>query len=418
MLQKECPVPTPKNPAVAARRAIVGLLLMNGFTAKMVCDATGQKKATVNNDKVACQFKAPENPFALRMALWLHWKREGTLGADLEARIASDAELRTRIIAVLTQGVMAELNPAVVPLLRGILPVLEDDSSYEWLFTGPPMRLVPPVEQLWAAALNAGNRAPPATLEEAVFLFTQYMTVKYVQPLALATPGDEDRTVRVRTPAHVRAAIDALRRDDAYVWHMWDRWLWSHQGLGELSPSQRNHGRNLRLVREERRLRLQILDACTKASSEIAAFRTWLELGPERVATRLQHLDGEVTRLKDQENRLFAALLAANERLEAAGLTPVSQDAIPEPEIPEAWWMRVDELGLSVRSANCLQNSSIEYVWQLIEKSEAEMLKTKFFGRKSLNEIKELLVELGLSLGTRISPAQGRALKHRSGIED
>lgn len=68
----------------------------------------------------------------------------------------------------------------------------------------------------------------------------------------------------------------------------------------------------------------------------------------------------------------------------------------------EALFRRVDELDLSVRSANCLQNAGIEYVWHLVEKTEAEMLKTKNFGRKSLNEIKEILSELGLSLGMKL----------------
>ena len=63
---------------------------------------------------------------------------------------------------------------------------------------------------------------------------------------------------------------------------------------------------------------------------------------------------------------------------------------------------RVDELDLSVRSANCLQNAGIEFIWQLVEKTEGEMLKTKNFGRKSLNEIKEILAELGLSLGMKL----------------
>lgn len=71
-------------------------------------------------------------------------------------------------------------------------------------------------------------------------------------------------------------------------------------------------------------------------------------------------------------------------------------------EFNEALFKRVDELDLSVRSANCLQNAGIEFVWQLVEKTEAEMLKTKNFGRKSLNEIKEILSELGLSLGMKL----------------
>jgi len=59
----------------------------------------------------------------------------------------------------------------------------------------------------------------------------------------------------------------------------------------------------------------------------------------------------------------------------------------------------VDELELSVRSANCLQNANIRYIGELVQRSEAEMLKTKNFGRKSLNEIKEVLNSMALELG-------------------
>jgi DNA-directed RNA polymerase subunit alpha len=73
-----------------------------------------------------------------------------------------------------------------------------------------------------------------------------------------------------------------------------------------------------------------------------------------------------------------------------------------EEEFNEALFKRVDELELSVRSQNCLQNAGIEYIYQLVERTEAEMLKTKNFGRKSLNEIKEILSDLGLSLGMKL----------------
>jgi DNA-directed RNA polymerase subunit alpha len=62
----------------------------------------------------------------------------------------------------------------------------------------------------------------------------------------------------------------------------------------------------------------------------------------------------------------------------------------------------VEELELSVRSANCLKNAEINKIYQLVQKTEAEMLKTKNFGRKSLNEIKEVLTEMGLSLGMKL----------------
>jgi DNA-directed RNA polymerase subunit alpha len=62
----------------------------------------------------------------------------------------------------------------------------------------------------------------------------------------------------------------------------------------------------------------------------------------------------------------------------------------------------VSELELSVRSANCLKNANITYIGELVQKTEAEMLKTKNFGRKSLNEIKSILEEMGLSLGMKL----------------
>jgi DNA-directed RNA polymerase subunit alpha len=62
----------------------------------------------------------------------------------------------------------------------------------------------------------------------------------------------------------------------------------------------------------------------------------------------------------------------------------------------------VSELELSVRSANCLQNANIKYIYELVSKTEGEMLRTKNFGRKSLNEIKEILNNMGLGLGMKV----------------
>ena len=70
-----------------------------------------------------------------------------------------------------------------------------------------------------------------------------------------------------------------------------------------------------------------------------------------------------------------------------------------EPAFNENLWRSVSELELSVRSINCLQNAKIETIGDLVQKTEQQMLKTKNFGRKSLNEIKEILVVMGLSLG-------------------
>src|SRR2546428_11283427 len=82
----------------------------------------------------------------------------------------------------------------------------------------------------------------------------------------------------------------------------------------------------------------------------------------------------------------------------------------------EALYRPVDDLELSVRSANCLQNAEIKYIGQLVQKSEQEMLKTKNFGRKSLSEIKEILREVGLSLGLKVEgfPPRGELDRRRA----
>ena len=67
----------------------------------------------------------------------------------------------------------------------------------------------------------------------------------------------------------------------------------------------------------------------------------------------------------------------------------------------------VEELELSVRSYNCLKNANIRTIRELVNKTEAEMLKTKNFGRKSLNEIKEILQTMGLGLGMRVDQPAG-----------
>ncbi len=77
---------------------------------------------------------------------------------------------------------------------------------------------------------------------------------------------------------------------------------------------------------------------------------------------------------------------------------PEEQPAI----LNEHLYRGVNELELSVRAANCLRNANIRWIGELVQKSEQEMLKTKNFGRKSLNEIKEILQEMGLQLGMKL----------------
>jgi DNA-directed RNA polymerase subunit alpha len=77
-------------------------------------------------------------------------------------------------------------------------------------------------------------------------------------------------------------------------------------------------------------------------------------------------------------------------------------EEIPELAFNPALLKKVDELELSVRSANCLKNDNIVYIGDLIQKTETEMLRTPNFGRKSLNEIKEVLAQMGLHLGMEV----------------
>jgi DNA-directed RNA polymerase subunit alpha len=98
------------------------------------------------------------------------------------------------------------------------------------------------------------------------------------------------------------------------------------------------------------------------------------------------------------------------------------EGAEPEPtrdedrgeEFNENLLRTVDELELSVRSANCLTNANITFIGELVQKTEAEMLKTKNFGRKSLKEIKEILAEMGLSLGMKLDGWPPKELKERA----
>jgi DNA-directed RNA polymerase subunit alpha len=81
---------------------------------------------------------------------------------------------------------------------------------------------------------------------------------------------------------------------------------------------------------------------------------------------------------------------------------PVEEEIEVKEEVNEHLYRTVDELELSVRSANCLANANIRFIGELVRKTEAEMLKTKNFGRKSLKEIKEILTQMDLSLGMQI----------------
>jgi DNA-directed RNA polymerase subunit alpha len=86
-------------------------------------------------------------------------------------------------------------------------------------------------------------------------------------------------------------------------------------------------------------------------------------------------------------------------------------EARPRVELNENLFRNVDELELSVRASNCLKTANIRTIADLVQKSESELLKTKNFGKKSLNEIKTILGEMGLALGMRLDPEELERLR-------
>jgi len=86
-------------------------------------------------------------------------------------------------------------------------------------------------------------------------------------------------------------------------------------------------------------------------------------------------------------------------------------EARPRTELNENLFRNVDELELSVRASNCLKTANIRTIADLVQKTEAELLKTKNFGKKSLNEIKTILGEMSLSLGMRLDPEELERLR-------
>jgi DNA-directed RNA polymerase subunit alpha len=98
------------------------------------------------------------------------------------------------------------------------------------------------------------------------------------------------------------------------------------------------------------------------------------------------------SRILQDQLQIFITFDEPKKAVEAA-------DGKPDLPFNPALLKKVDELELSVRSANCLKNDNIVYIGDLIQKTEGEMLRTPNFGRKSLNEIKEVLMTMGLSLG-------------------
>ena len=138
--------------------------------------------------------------------------------------------------------------------------------------------------------------------------------------------------------------------------------------------------------------------------------------GPERLVLEVwtdgsvtpQAAVGEASRiLQDHFNLLtdFPEVVTQEEEDVEGGETR------PGAELNDNLFRNVDELELSVRASNCLKTANIRTIADLVQKSESELLKTKNFGKKSLNEIKTILGEMGLSLGMRLDPEELERLR-------
>ncbi len=92
-------------------------------------------------------------------------------------------------------------------------------------------------------------------------------------------------------------------------------------------------------------------------------------------------------------------------------------EEVKKDTLNENLFKSVDELELSVRAANCLKNADIKYIGELVQKTEQEMLKTKNFGKKSLNELKEIMAEMGLSFGMELENFPSREELDKMAIE-
>jgi DNA-directed RNA polymerase subunit alpha len=112
--------------------------------------------------------------------------------------------------------------------------------------------------------------------------------------------------------------------------------------------------------------------------------------------------------LDDQFALLIDFPVAAPEETEG---TEQGAEPAPRSEVNEHLFRNVDELELSVRASNCLKTANIRTIADLVQKTESELLKTKNFGKKSLNEIKTILGEMGLSLGMRLDPEELERLR-------
>lgn len=265
------------DPAARSRRKLVKALGHIGLPNKAIASALGLSQGMVQSDKSNSLYTAPrESAFALRIRSWVHWKHNGRMSNELDVLLENEPGLKARIAEVLTQKVMADLNPRVSLLVESLIrPAVDCGGPYEWLFGGA-FPVLPSIEELWANVLGA-KIDTPATVEEAVLRFVTHVQRRYHDQLAYHGRGGD--TSFVQTPIAVRECIDALRAERPEIGELWDAWIAIIEQRRVHSHLKKDRDALRRLDQEERRRHAELHAICMDASPTIAAFSAWRNIG-------------------------------------------------------------------------------------------------------------------------------------------
>lgn len=403
------------DPAVTLRRNQVRSLVHVGFSNAMIAEVLNITEQTVSNDKRLWGLTSPDNLFRCRLVLWMSLMTKEL--AEVLPQNLFDADLAERVHDYLTQAIVREVSEALGPLFEPVIrPAIEDGTPYEWLFMSHQLYLLPRMEAMILRALRKveyGSISDPYEIEQHVMRSIQ-ADPSYRERMAQRARGDSGHWVQ--TPAAFRDAIDGLRREHGEIGALWDEWM---ERCELLRPDRLVHMRPLKrdlLHRRELRARTQLRDSMLLVDVGLRHFYLWRAHGPLRMAEETANREQGLARLSIERTNLLTAFNKANDQLSNAGLEPVGLEATISVSDLAPWLKSLREIDWSVRTGNCLENQRLNYIWQLVEKSEADMLKTKNFGRKSLNEVKKILAELGFTLGMKIPRELREVLKLRSGV--
>lgn len=265
------------DPAARSRRELVMALASIGLPNEAIANALGLFRGMVRSDKRnnLCT-TPPESAFALRIRFWVHWRYSGRLSDKLDALLANEPELKTRIADVLTQRVMADLNPHVNLLVEALIrPAVDCGGPYEWLFGGV-FPVLPSTEELWANVLGA-KIDRPATVDEAVCRFVVHVQQRYHDQLAYHGRGGD--TSFVQTPIAVRECIDKLRAERPEIGELWSSWITSIEQRRVHRHLKKDRDTLRRLDQLEQRTHGELHAMLADASPVIAAFSAWRSAG-------------------------------------------------------------------------------------------------------------------------------------------